>query len=307
MKDMYAYMTPGIVSFKAYPDAMTGRSGTVFDAVRSLATDDFFGGIEIGWIHNWQERDRVAKLLRTTELEIAYATQPRTIREGLDLNALDERERRASVEAIEDELDAAHHLGASRARLLAGPDPGDERREEAKAQLVASIEELAEYAASLGDITLTLKIFDRDVEKRCLVGTFEDTRDVASAVASSHDNFGVLVDLSHFPLLGVTPEESIPLVEEWATDFHIGTCVLEPDHPAYGDKQPRFGIEHSQNDTQDVADFFSLLLERGLLDTEDRPMVSVEVVPLLAEDRSEVVVANAKRVWRRAWAMATTD
>lgn len=307
MKDMYAYMTPGVVSFKAYPEAMTGRSGTIFDGVLELAKDDFFQAIEVGWMHDWNERDRVAKLLRTTEMDVAYATQPRTIREGLDLNALDEGERRESVEAIKSEIDKADHLGASRVRLLAGRDPGDEARPDAKSQLEASLDEICEYAADRDDIFVTLKIFDRDYDKRSLIGTFDDTRDVAERVAPSHDNFGVLVDLSHFPLLGVEPAEALPKVAEYVTDFHLGTCVLDESHPAYGDKQPRFGIEHSENDAQDVAEFFGLLLDRGYLNTADRPMVSVEVAPFMAEDRSEVVVANAKRVWKRAWATATAE
>lgn len=304
---MYAYMTPGVVSFKVYPEAMTGRSGTVFDGVLQLSKDDFFQAIEVGWMKDWNERDRVSKLLRTTEMDVAYATQPRTIREGLNLNTFDEEHRRASVEAIKEEIDKAAHLNASRLRLLAGKDPGVEQREEAKRQLIKSIKEICRYADERADLTVTLKIFDRNIEKKSLIGTFDDTSDVADVIAKDHDNFGVLVDLSHFPLLGVEPEESIPKVEEHITDFHIGTCVLERNHPAYGDKQPRFGIEHSENNTEDVANFFAFLLERGLLKPPDRPMVSVEVAPFMAEDRSEVIVANAKRVWKQAWAMATTD
>lgn len=306
MKNMYSYMTPGVVSFKAYPEAMTGRAGTIFDGVLTLAKDDFFQAIEVGWMHNWQERDRVAKLLRTTEMDVAYATQPRTIREGLDINALDESERRKSVEAIKSEIDEATHLGATRLRLLAGKDPGDDRREDAKGQIAHSIDEICDYAYDR-DIVATLKIFDRDIAKESLIGTFEDTRDVAAEVAPRNANFGVLVDLSHFPFFDIGMEEAITLIEDYVTDFHLGTCVLERGHPAYGDKQPRFGIEYSENDTQDVADFFEILLEKDLLNTRNKPMVSVEVAPQMAEDRSEVVVANAKRVWKRAWAMATEE
>lgn len=301
---MYSYMTPGVVSFKAYPQAMTGRSGTIYDGVLELAKDDFFQAMEVGWMHDWQEHDRVAKLLRTTGMDVAYATQPRTITEGLDINTLDEAERRSSVESIKSEIDKASHLGASRLRLIAGKDPGDERREDAKSQIGHSLDEICAYADERG-IFCTLKIFDRDIAKESLIGTFEDSRDVAADAASRNGNFGLLVDLSHFPFFDVGVEEGIDMVEEYVTDFHIGTCVLEESHPSYGDQQPRFGIEHSENDTSDVAEFFEILLEKELLNTSERPMVSVEVAPQMAEDRSEVVVANAKRVWKQAWAIAT--
>jgi len=304
VNNIYSYMTPGVVSFKAYPEAMTGRKGTIYDGVLELAKDDFFQAMEVGWMHHWQERDRVAKLLRTTAMDIAYATQPRSITEGLNINALDEDTRQSDVESIKSEVDKADHLGASRIRLIAGKDPGDDQRDEAKRQLERSIDEICDYAGDK-DIFVTLKIFDRDLAKESLIGTFEDTRDVAETVAPRNDNFGLLVDLSHFPFFDIDMESAITMVEDYLTDFHIGTCVLEEGHPSYGDKQPRFGIEHSENDTQDLADFFEILLDKGLLNTQDRPMISVEVAPQMAEDRSEVVVANAKRVWKRAWAMAT--
>lgn len=301
---MYSYMTPGVVSFKAYPEAMTGRSGTIYDGVLQLAKDEFFQAMEVGWMHDWRERDRVAKLLQTTAMDIAYATQPRTLTDGLNINALDEPERQSSVESIKSEIDKASHLGASRLRIIAGKDPGDELREEAKAQLVKSLDEICSYADE-HDIFCTLKIFDRDVAKESLIGEFGDARDVAAEARSRNDNIGILVDLSHFPFFDIGVEEGLSMVEEYATDFHLGTCVLEEGHPSYGDKQPRFGIEYSENDTADVAHFFEILLKKELLNTADTPMVSVEVAPQMAEDDPEVVVANAKRVWKRAWAMAT--
>lgn len=81
-------------------------------------------------------------------------------------------------------------------------------------------------------------MFDQEYDKESLIGTFDNMRDVAEEVVPRHDNFGILADLSHFPLLGVEPEVAIPKVSEYLTDFHLGTCVLEESHPAFGDKQP---------------------------------------------------------------------
>jgi hypothetical protein len=51
-----------------------------------------------------------------------------------------------------------------------------------------------------------------------------------------------------------------------------------------------------------VRDYFRLLLDLKLLSPENRPVVSVEVRPLLAEEYSEAIIANAKRVVKEAWA-----
>ena len=47
---------------------------------------------------------------------------------------------------------------------------------------------------------------------------------------------------------------------------------------------------------------FKLLLENNLLNPDDKPVVSAEVRPLLAEESSELILANAKRVIKEAWA-----
>jgi len=85
--------------------------------------------------------------------------------------------------------------------------------------------------------------------------------------------------------------------------FHIGNCVMKDRrHPLYGDLQPRFGIPEGELDTADVRNYFKLLLDKKLLSPENRPVLSVEVRPLLAEEYSEIIIANAKRVIKEAWA-----
>ena len=85
--------------------------------------------------------------------------------------------------------------------------------------------------------------------------------------------------------------------------FHIGNCVVaDKKHFLYGDLQPRFGVAGGELDTPDVRDYFKLLLENNLLNPEDKPVVSAEVRPLLAEESSELILANAKRVIKEAWA-----
>ena len=126
---------------------------------------------------------------------------------------------------------------------------------------------------------------------------------MAAEVRKEFDDFGVLADLSHFPLLRETPEEAIPLVKDFPMHFHIGNCLFrDRRHPTYGDLQPRFGIPGGEIDTPQVRDYFKLLLDLGLLNPEDKPVLSAEVRPLLAEETSEVIIANTKRVIKEAWA-----
>ena len=86
--------------------------------------------------------------------------------------------------------------------------------------------------------------------------------------------------------------------------FHIGNCVVEKQHFLYGDLQRRFGVPGDSIDTPQVRDYFRTLLKHGLLNTDNPPVLSTEVRPLLAEETSALVIANAKRVIRQAWAQA---
>lgn len=53
-----------------------------------------------------------------------------------------------------------------------------------------------------------------------------------------------------------------------------------------------------------MTTFFRVLTENGFFDKPERPVVSAEVRPVLAGEISEVILANAKRVMRDAWALS---
>jgi len=125
---------------------------------------------------------------------------------------------------------------------------------------------------------------------------------VAKGVRREFNNFGLLVDLSHLPLLNETPTQAIMPVKDYLVHAHIGNCVLRDEkHPAYGDQHPRFGIEEGENDIEELAAFLKILLDIGFLNIKNPPIVSFEVKPL-SDETPEVVIANAKRVLKEAWA-----
>jgi len=299
---IYRYMHLGIVHFKAFPQVVDG-AGPVVETLRKIVEDDFWTAVEVGWIKDVKVRNEAAKLLEVSHMQVCYATQPRVLGQKLNPNALDAAERKKAVSNVKRGIDEAYQLGASSVRVLSGKDPGDRQREEAKKIFVETLKEWCEYAKQLGDIRIYLKIFDRDIDKQSLIGHFKDAADVAEEVYREYRNFGILSDLSHFPLLGEKPEEAIPLVSKYPMHFHIGNCIMrDRRHPLYGDLQPRFGIPGGELDTADVRSYFRLLLEKKLLDPDNRPVLSVEVRPLLAEEYSEIIIANAKRVIKEAWA-----
>ena len=304
IESMYALMKLGIVHFKAYPGIERGE-GPIVETLAKIAADDFWTAVEVGWMRDYRVLNEARRLLDESHLLVAYATQPKVLTMKLNLNSFDLKERQSAVDSVKSCVDEAYDLGAHWVRLIAGKDPGEVNREEAKKLLIDSIAQIIDYAKGEGEMVFTLKIFDRDIDKKNLIGHFKDALDVAKALRPSHPNFGLLADLSHFPLLGEKPEKSIPLIKDYLEAVHLGNCVCaDKRHPAYGDIQPRFGLPGGEIDTPEVIHYFRVLRENGFFNRPEPPVVSVEVRPVMAGESSEVVIANAKRVIREAWAKA---
>jgi sugar phosphate isomerase/epimerase len=300
---IYRYMKLGIVHFKAFPEVSNGE-GPVVETLRKIVEDDFWTAVEVGWMKDPKVRNEARKLLETSHMEVCYANQPRMFSNKLDMNAFDPKERKKALSGMKNGVKEAFDLGASCMRVFSGKHPGEEKKEEAKKILVDSLKEVCQYTNEMGPMEIYMKVFDYDIDKCFLIGHFKDAADVASEVHKEFKNFGVLADLSHFPLLRETPEESLPLVKRFPMHFHIGNCLFrDRRHPTYGDLQPRFGMPGGEIDTPQVRDYFRLLFDLKLLNPEKKPVLSAEVRPLLAEDTSEVVIANTKRVIKEAWAM----
>ena len=260
---------------------------------------------EVGWMKDFRVRNTARDILDQSHLSVAYATQPKVLGTKLNLNSFDAKERNVAIGAVKSCVDEAYQLGAEVVRLIAGKDPGDERREEAKKLLIDSLQQILDYGAENGDINFTLKLFDRGIDKMNLIGPAPDALDIAKAIRPNYPNFGLLTDLSHFPLLNEQPEESIPMLKNYLTSAHLGNCCFrDKKHPAYGDIQPRFGLPGGEVDTPELMNYFRALADNGFFDGSERPIVSAEVRPVLAGEQSEIVIANTKRVIRDAWLMA---
>ena len=284
----------------AYPQVMEGE-GPILETLQKIAEDDFFTAVEVSWIKDVRVRQKAKKLLEVSHLTVAYGAQPRLLVKKLNLNSLNETERQEAVDEVKSAVDEAYEIGAKSLAFLSGEDPGEEKREQALKLLISSIKEICDYAKSKGNLKITLEIFDRDIDKKCLIGPANEAKKLAAEVRKEFDNFGLMVDLSHLPLLGETPAQAIMPVKDYLVHAHMGNCILQDkEHPGYGDQHPRFGIKGGENDVKELTEYLKVLLDIGFLNPQNPPIVSFEVKPLVGES-SEVVITNAKRVLREAW------
>lgn len=296
MKDcLHSYMKVGIVQIMAFPDI------SPLDAIRKIAEDEFFGAIEIASIPD-DIRDEVGKILKASKLVVGYVGQAALLGQKLDLNSPIPQQREAAITQMKSGVDEAYSFGAKRLAVLSGPAPVRDKYEQAKELLVDSLSQLCGYAQTKGDLGITMEIFDRDVDKKRLIGPTEEGVQIAKEVRRRYPNFGLMVDLSHLPLLKETADHALKTAEDYLVHIHIGNCILkDKNHPAYGDKHPPFGTAAGENDVEEVRLFLKALMEIGYISEGKQNVVAFEVKPLEGQS-AEVVVANTKRTFLEAWA-----
>jgi len=297
-ESFYKYMKVGIIHFMAYPTTMKGE-GPILETITKIAEDDFFTAIEITRIKDPDVRAKAKEILVASGLAVGFGAQPAVLGTPLNPNSLDEDERKKAVEVLKECINEAQFMGAERMAFLSGKDPGDKDFSAAFDALVKTTRELCDYAEPMG-MGITLETFDQDIDKKALIGPSDIAAEYASAV--NRRNFGLMVDLSHMPLLEETPEECAWYVKDHLVHLHVGNCVMKEGHIAYGDAHPRFGIEDGENDVYELAEFLKAFIDIGFLDGIRQPFLSFEVKPLPNES-SEIVIANAKRALTQAWAM----
>jgi sugar phosphate isomerase/epimerase len=297
-ESFYKYFKVGIIHFMAYPTTMKGE-GPILETITKIAEDDFFTAIEITKINDPEIRAKAKDILVCSGLAVGYGAQPVVLSTPLNPNSLDEAERKKAVEVLKQCIDEANYMGANRMAFLSGKDPGDDLRDSALDALVKTTRELCDYAVTK-DMGIAIETFDKEIDKKALIGPSDLASEFADAV--NRKNFGLMVDLSHLPLLEETSEECAWYVKDHVVHLHVGNCVMREGHPAYGDAHPRFGVEGGENDVWELADFLKAFIDIGFLNGERQPFMSFEVKPMAGES-SEIVIANAKRALNQAWAM----
>ncbi|NQU64391.1 MAG: TIM barrel protein [SAR324 cluster bacterium] len=298
-KQLELYMRMGIVHFMAFPE-LAGGKGPWVDTVRQIALDPFFNAIEITHIEDPETRAAVRDLIQISGLSVGYGAHPAILGQGLDINTLDEVARSQACNSLKTHLDEAIYMGAESFVILSGKDPGQEQREEALKALVKSLHELCVYSREKRGPKIVLEGFDATVDKCCLFGPADIGRRIAQEVCTKNDNFGILVDLSHIPLLEESPAEALGPVKEYLVGAHIGNAITEPSLAGYGDNHPAFGTPGSANGLKELVVFLKTLLDVNFLNEQTRPIVSFEIKPFEGQDPG-AVIAGAQRLLRRAW------
>jgi sugar phosphate isomerase/epimerase len=301
-ESIHDYCRLGIVHSMIFPRSQE-REDLYLSTLKVLLTDESFDVIEIGHLPFDSLGGVVPALIATAHASLTYSAHSLLFASKANPNSLDEGERHRAVSILKQGIDEAYGFGALDFQFLSRTFDSC-RVDEHLASLVRSTVELCEYAASKGSMPVCLEIFDHTIDKKSLVGPAPLAKRYVEAVGREVDNFGLMVDCSHIPMIGESLDESIDPIAPYIVHAHMGnTLISDPGHPSYGDTHPRFGYPGSENDTEYLAAFLGKLLAIGYLDPQKRPILSFEIKPQANEDPF-IVLANAKRTLRDAWRLA---
>ncbi|MDF2485479.1 MAG: xylose isomerase [Herbinix sp.] len=297
MRDsIHKYFQVGTILWMSYPPTLYDYK----DSLCRILRDEYFDAIEITQIKSDSLRAEAKALLEQSHSKVCYGAQPRLLSTGLNPNDISEEGRcKAEVTLIE-AVEEAEYLGAKAIAFLSGKWE-ENTKTQAYEQLLKTTINVCHYAATK-NMSVNLEVFDYDMDKAALIGPAPYAARFAADVRKECDNFGLLVDLSHFPTTYETSRFVIQTLRPYITHLHIGNAVVQPGCDAYGDKHPRFGYPSSANDTPELLDFFRVLREEGFFRAEDPYVLSLEVTLREGED-ADIVLANSKRVINRAWAL----
>lgn len=296
-ESIHKYFQVGTILWMSFPPSQYGYEESLLAVLR----DEYFDAIEITHIADDALRERTKALLEQSHMRVCFGAQPCLLGPKLNPNALNEEERKEAETALLRAVDEAEYLGAKGVAFLAG-NWQEETKEAAYEQLKKTTLSVCRYAAEKG-MCVNLEVFDFDMDKRALIGPAPYAAKFAADIRMQVNNFGLLVDLSHFPTTYETSRFVIQTLRTYITHLHIGNAVVKKGCQAYGDQHPRFGFPESKNDVPQLIDFFQVLREEGFFRPDDPMVLSMEVTLQPGEDAG-IVLANTKRVINRAWALA---
>lgn len=298
-KSMRRYMRVGTILHVSYKQLGSGE-GPILECLKKIVTDPYFEVVEVAHMKDAEVRKAAADMIARGHMTSSYGGQGRMLGAGLNINDLNEEGRQKALASLKEGIDEAYEMGVEDFAFLAGRYE-EETKEESFQALLKSTRELCKYAKSKGDMPVLCEVFDYDIAKKSLIGPVDMVKRYAETICAEYDNFGMMVDLSHIPMLHETIEESLLPVQQYIRHAHMGNTVIKsPECPAYGDEHPRFGFPNSENDVEELAAYLRLLLKIGFLNEKKRPIVSFEIKPFGEED-PEVCLANAKRTLDLAW------
>ncbi len=300
-ESLYSYMKLGInhhlLNFRCFQD-----HNYHLETLPFVLNHPSFQVVDLFIVDDDEIREKEIALIKNSGKEIIYNGAFMLPDTKYNPHSLIREEREAILQILKQQADFAMKVKASKFVVVSNLDPGERKRAEAKEGFAEFLYDFAGYISDNSNMKVIIEPGDRDIDKRFLLGPTPEAVEVVKMVRQKGtQNIGLMVDMSHLPLLGESFAQAIRTAGEWLWHIHLGSCVVKDEtHPLYGDKHVPLGLKDSENGLDELADFLSELRKCGYLNRDETNSVTLEVRPL-PHVTVEETIADQLRVLKKAW------
>ena len=265
----------GVNHMFLYPESITSESAHK-ETLKELSETELVDALDC-WLWRGHAAREEAKILLNSGKIINYNIGDRYGEAASNPASPDKRERDEAFSRFMREIEYALSLNSKKIVFGSGKDyPTD--RYSAKERFFEFVMKLCESIPN--DVTLCFEPTDRDIDKYFLYGPIDETIELARRVRSEgFNNFGILLDMCHVPLMHETLESALSKSSEYLVHVHLGNCVIKNKASLfYGDKHPAWNYPDGEYSACDGARFVKMLKASGYMDKENST-VSFEMRP----------------------------
>lgn len=278
-----------------YPDSITdGQVHT--ETLKKIVKTDLVDAIDC-WCWRGERAKEEIAILKDSGKFINYNIGDRFGEEISIPSSKIEKERIYAYDTIMREIEYAIMAGAKKIVFGSGPDDREDHR--------GALERFFEFAMKIlgqlpKDITLCLEPTDWDIDKFFLCGPLSESVELAEKVRENGvSNFGLLLDMTHVPIMHETIEGAIDKSKHVLTHIHLGNAVIKnKNNPFYGDKHIPWSYPDSEYTEKDGVRFLRKLKETGYMEKENAT-VSFEMRPYDGMSAMETLEKFVS-VWKEA-------
>ena len=266
----------GVNHMFLFPDSITDERVHT-ETLKEIVKTDLVDALDV-WVWRGKEiaREEIS-ILRGCGKHINYNIGDRFGEVPVVPSSKNEKDKVYAYDIFMREFEYAVESGAGKIVFGSGPDDVSNHS--------GALERFFEFTLKLisqlpKNITLCLEPTDWDIDKHFLCGPLGESVRLAENVRKEgYNNFGLLLDMCHIPIMHETMESAIEKTKDVLTHIHLGNAVIKnKSNPFYGDKHIPWSYPDSEYTEKDGVKFIKMLKSIGYCD-KDNATVSFEMRP----------------------------
>ena len=259
-----------------YPSSITNEEIHT-QTLKEIIKTDLVSALDVWtWRGKQRAREEIA-ILRDCGKHINYNIGDRFGEEPVLPSSKLEKDKVYAYDIFMREFEYALEAGAKKIVFGSGPDDVNDHE--------GALERFFEFAMKLvsqlpKDVTLCLEPTDWDIDKHFLCGPLDESVNLAKRMRQEGvQNFGLLLDMCHVPIMHETMEDAVEKCKDVLTHIHLGNAVIKnKNNPFYGDKHIPWSYPDSEYTEEDGVRFLHLLRDIGYTEKENAT-ISFEMRP----------------------------